>query len=69
MRDLSAAKTRAMATEATHLLVHYEKDDSFSVMSANSRNLVKRNGGFVKVNWPRQGIFDGRIIEESGMYV
>lgn len=51
-----------------YLLIHYAKDDTYSVLSSSSKSIIERCGDGVKVKslkWPRQGAFDGKIIESG----
>ena len=50
---------------AEYLLVHYGEDDSVSVLKSNSKQVLEYSGNFVKVKWPRLGVFDGTILEKS----
>ena len=49
-----------------YLLVHYGEDDSVSVLKSNSKQIREYSGNFVKVKWPRLGVFGGTILEKSG---
>ena len=55
-----------MARES-YALVHYDADDTFSVISTGSKNIIEWEGDTVKVKWP-QGVYQGNIIKRSGMY-
>ena len=55
----------ASSSSFESLLVHYPSDNTFSVISSKSKNIVERNGKEVKVKWPKQGIFEGKIIDSG----
>ena len=54
-----------MAADSAYFLIEYPRDKTFSVISSRSKNIIQRIGDAVKVNWPKLGVFDGKIIDEG----
>ena len=49
-----------------YLLVTWEEDNSFSVISSKAKGIISVDGEKIKFRWPRKGIYDGIIIDSSG---
>ena len=61
------AKRLTVSTNMAYLLVNWDSDNSISVISQKAKGITSREGHKVSFKWPGKGVYDGTILNTSGM--
>ena len=52
----------------TYVLVLWDIDNSVSVVRRDSKAVISIEGEIVTFKWPQKGIYEGKIIDSSGIF-